>query len=51
MTKKDTIEALYRICQNRGDFVFDNTLVKEVMHKDNSMGNPYDITKVDEKYA
>jgi hypothetical protein len=48
MTKKETIEALYRICQNRGDFVFDNTLVKEVMHNDNSIGNPYDITKVDD---
>jgi len=45
MAKKDIIEELFRICRERGDFVFDNTLVKEVM---GPHGNPFDVTKVDD---
>jgi hypothetical protein len=48
MTKKETIEELFRICKKRNDFVFDNSLVKDVLRKGKSDGNPYDITKVDD---
>lgn len=48
MTKKEVIEKLFYICKNRNDFVFDNSIVKEVLRKGKSNGNPYDITKVDD---
>jgi hypothetical protein len=51
MTKKETIEELFQICKKRNDFIFDNSLVKDVLRKGKSEGNPYDITKVDTKYA
>ena len=44
--KQDVLEELFYICQQRGDFVFDNFLVKEVC-EDFGFRNPFDATKVD----
>ena len=44
--KQDVLQELFYICQQRGDFVFDNYLVKEVC-EDFEFGNPFDATKVD----
>ncbi len=44
--KHDVIEDVFNICQQRKDYVFDNTLVKEVC-KRCGFGNPFDATKLD----
>jgi hypothetical protein len=44
--KQQVIGELFRICNERGDYVFDNNLVKKVC-QDISFGNPFDATKVD----
>ena len=46
--KKQVIEELFNICQNKKDFTFHNDLVKEVSTKV-GFGNPFDITKLDNK--
>jgi len=48
MGKKQTvIEDIFRICRKRDNFVFDNSLVKEVCRK-HAFGNPFDATKLDD---
>ncbi len=50
MTKKHAaLNELYQICQARNDFVFHNNLVKEISAK-HKVGNPFDVTKLDNKY-
>ncbi len=44
--KQDVLGRLFRICQARGDLVFDNDLVKEVC-QEIGFKNPFDATKVD----
>ena len=44
--KQDVLERLFHICQRRGDFVFDNELVKDVC-QEIGFRNPFDATKVD----
>jgi hypothetical protein len=44
--KQKVIEEIFKICRERGDFVFDNALVKEVAKK-HGFGNPFDATKLD----
>ena len=40
MTKKQIIESLFETCCVRGNFEFDNALVKEILHKTKSSTNP-----------
>jgi hypothetical protein len=48
-SKKDrVIEQLFKICSQRNDFVFHNDLVKDVC-KEIGFGNPFDVTKLDNK--
>jgi len=50
MSKKDNILVeIYKICQKRKDFDFDNELVKDISKK-HGFGNPFDATKLDNKY-
>jgi len=44
--KQEVIAEVFRICKERGDFVFHNDLVKQVCKKLN-FGNPFDATKID----
>lgn len=44
--KKVVLSALFDACQKRGDFVFDNTLVKQISAT-HGFGNPFDVTKTD----
>lgn len=44
--KQIVISRLFEICRSRGDFTFDNALVKDVC-KQEGFGNPFDATKVD----
>ena len=46
--KQQVIEEIYKICQKRGNDIFDNKLVKEVSVKV-GVGNPFDVTKIDNK--
>ena len=46
-TKQDVITEIFKLCRDREDFVFDNTLVKQVCKK-YSFGNPFDVTKLDD---
>ncbi|MEA2006421.1 MAG: hypothetical protein U9O50_09235 [Acidobacteriota bacterium] len=46
-TKQEVIAELFKICQKKKDFIFDNTLVKQVCKK-HDFGNPFDITKLDD---
>ncbi|MGC8764868.1 MAG: type II restriction enzyme [Brevinematia bacterium] len=46
--KKDIIVEIFNTCKERDNFVFDNSLVKEVMGRTKSQTNPYDMTKVDD---
>lgn len=58
MTKKETIkrvnkkhqviEELFKICKKKNNFEFHNDLVKDVC-KQVSFGNPFDVTKLDNK--
>lgn len=47
-TKKDIITELFKLCENRNDFVFNNDEVKEILVKLKSSTNPYDMTKLDD---
>ncbi|MCL2327327.1 MAG: hypothetical protein FWC39_02305 [Bacteroidetes bacterium] len=48
-SKKDqVIERLFTICKQNNDFVFHNNLVKDVC-KEIGFGNPFDVTKLDNK--
>jgi hypothetical protein len=51
-TKKEIIEYIFKECERKNNFTFDNDYVKDVLKKLNSSTNPYDITKLDtlEKY-
>jgi hypothetical protein len=44
--KKQVLQALFEICQQRNDWYFDNDEVKRVCAK-YRFGNPFDVTKVD----
>ncbi len=44
--KKQVISRLFTICKERGNFTFDNTLVKKVS-KEIGFSNAYDATKID----
>ncbi|MCY4042776.1 MAG: hypothetical protein OXF45_03085, partial [Candidatus Dadabacteria bacterium] len=44
--KKQVQESLLRHCQETGNYVFDNEIVKEIS-KQVGFGNPFDATKVD----
>ncbi len=46
--KREVLEIIFLECQRRGDFVFDNELVKEVC-QEIGFKNPFDATKVDRK--
>ena len=45
-TKQEVITELFKRCKKKKDFVFDNTLVKQVCKK-YGFGNPFDVTKLD----
>jgi len=45
--KQDVVTEIFKLCKSRGDFGFDNTLVKQVCKK-HSFGNPFDATKLDD---
>jgi len=47
LDKKDIIIEIFNICKQRNNFVFNNSLVKEVLRKNKSQTNPYDMTKLD----
>jgi hypothetical protein len=44
--KQQVIAKLFKICKEKGDYVFDNALVKKVC-RDIGFGNPFDATKVE----
>lgn len=46
-TKQDVVAEFFRLCKKKGNFVFDNELVKKVCKKF-SFGNPFDATKLDD---
>lgn len=49
MSKKEQVlTEIFRICQQRNNFLFHNNLVKEVSQKV-GFGNPFDATKIDSK--
>ncbi len=45
--KQDAITEIFKICKQKGNFVFDNMLVKQVC-KEYGFGNPFDATKLDD---
>lgn len=45
-TKQEVITRLFKICQDRDNFYFDNKLVKKVSNEV-GFGNPFDATKID----
>lgn len=48
--KKQILTKLFSICEERGDFVFDNALVRQVMDAiegDKKLKNQFDVTKID----
>ncbi len=50
--KKQVLTKLFSICEERGDYVFDNDLVKDVIGKmegEKKFKNPFDVTKVDRR--
>ncbi|MDR1543847.1 MAG: hypothetical protein LBS50_05455 [Prevotellaceae bacterium] len=47
-TKHQVIEKLFEICKQRNNFEFHNDLVKDVSKKF-GFGNPFDVTKLDNK--
>ena len=46
-TKQEVVAELFKRCQKKGDFVFENAQVKEVC-KEYGFGNPFDATKFDD---
>ncbi len=49
MSKKDlVITDIFKYCQERGVYIFDNDLVKSISEK-HEFGNPFDATKMDDK--
>jgi hypothetical protein len=49
MSKKNkVISELFKICLEKGDFTFHNNLVKDLC-KQFEVGNPFDVTKLDNK--
>lgn len=46
-TKQEVIAELFKRCQRKKTFVFDNTLVKQIC-KEYGFGNPFDATKLDD---
>ena len=44
--KQEVLTKIFRHCQQRGDFVFDNDLVKEIC-QEVDFKNPFDVTKID----
>jgi len=46
-TKQDVITEIFKLCKKKGDFVFNNTLVKKICKK-HDFGNPFDVTKLDD---
>lgn len=46
--KKRVIEEIFRLCQQRNNYQFDNNLVKQVSSSI-GFGNPFDATKLDSK--
>jgi hypothetical protein len=44
-TKQEVIAEIFKMCQNKKDFTFDNTIVKQLSKK-YKFGNPFDVTKV-----
>ncbi|MEN6393289.1 MAG: hypothetical protein ABFD53_05735 [Anaerolineaceae bacterium] len=45
-TKQQVISRLFEICDKKGEYIFDNDLVKRISHEV-GFGNPFDATKVD----
>jgi len=45
--KQEVITEIFKICQKRNNYVFDNDLVKEICKRFN-FGNPFDATKLDD---
>jgi hypothetical protein len=48
MSKKQIIERIFNICRQKNNFVFDNSLVRDVVKKIGANTNPYDMTKIDD---
>lgn len=46
--KTMVLERLYEICKERGEYEFDNNLVKQISSQI-GFGNPFDATKIDNK--
>lgn len=44
--KQEVITEIFKICQKKNDFEFDNDLVKKIS-KNIGVGNPFDVTKLD----
>ena len=50
--KKQVLAKLFSICEERGNYVFDNDLVKQVIGEiegEKKFKNPFDVTKVDRR--
>jgi len=50
--KKQVLAKLFAICEERGDYIFDNDLVKQVIGEiegEKKFKNPFDVTKVDRR--
>lgn len=48
--KKQILAKLFSVCEERGDFVFDNDLVKQIINEmegEKKFKNPFDVTKLD----
>lgn len=45
--KRDVISEVFKQCQEKGDFTFDNNMVKTIS-KNYGLGNPFDVTKLDD---
>ena len=48
ITKKEIVAELFKECERKGNFIFNNDLVKEVLVLNGSSTNPYDMTKLDD---
>lgn len=46
-TKQDVIAEIFKRCRQKNEFVFDNSLVKQVC-REYDFGNPFDATKLDD---
>lgn len=47
INKKQIIAEIFNLCKSTNNFTFDNNIVKEILIKNKSETNPYDITKLD----